>query len=162
MACCPRSGPVFLCMPLDYSCSSFQWTWLLMSPSPPLLIDHQIHRDKNNYFFLFLEPRPVLGTWAQIKPDRISLLLTSISTRHFWATAHSCPGKDQVISKQCDNTVKQESPLVQDRNSCVPKYVLKWKVTEFKWLASRAQAHSVTDRLLWIPSLLCSHKTNLV
>lgn len=40
--------------------------------------------------------------------------------------------KDQVISKQCDNTVKQESPLVQDRNSCVPKYVLKWKVTELK------------------------------
>lgn len=84
VACCSHSGPVFLRMHLEYSRSNFQQTWLLMSPSPPLLIDHQVHLDKDNYFFLFLEPRPVLGTWAQIKPDEISLLLTSISTRQLY------------------------------------------------------------------------------
>ena len=76
VACCSCSGPVFRHMPLEYSCSNFQRTWLLMSPTPPLLTDHQVHQDKDNYFFLFLEPRPVLGTWAQIrwnkhkKPDK--------------------------------------------------------------------------------------------
>lgn len=90
VTCCSCSGPVFRHMPLEYSRSNFQRTWLLRSPSPPLLIDHQVHQDKDNYFFLFLEPRPVLGTWAQIrrnkhkKPDGISLFLTNISTRQLY------------------------------------------------------------------------------
>lgn len=48
-------------------------------------------------------------------------------------------------------TVKQESPLELDKNSCVPKHIHTWKVTERMWLAGEAQANAVTNQRLWIP-----------